>query len=765
MLEFINKIFLSEYSTCMRRLLFIIIFLISLSAWGQTPFHHDLKFSTLPKTWDEGLPLGNGMVGNLVWQKNGKLRFSLDRADLWDMRPMKDIDKLTFNLIKEQVAKNDYKIIQELGDIPYEREPAPSKIPGAALEFDITSLGEIASTRVYIKEGIAEVRWANGTTLKTFIHPELPIGWFRFENPTITPVIIPPSYAGNNVGTGNSVEGQGLSQLGYKQGAIEVDKNSSLYEQEGWNGFIYKVFVKWQIKRGGVEGCWSITSNSNYNTEKKDAKEEVASSWIRGFENDLSYTRHWWLKFWNESSIQIPDSVIERQWYLENFKFGCIARSNTPPITLQAIWTADNGNLPPWKGDIHNDLNTQLSYWPAYSGNHLTAVKGFTNWLWENKSTFEKYTKQFFGVEGLNVPGVTTLDGQEMGGWVQYSCSPTVAGWLGHHFYLEWRYSMDKQFLKEKAYPWLSGFTKFIDNISIVDNTGKRKLPLSSSPEFYDNTIKAWFKATTNYDLGIIRWSYVKAAEMATELGLNKEADHWKAQLAQWPELSVDNTNSLSLAPGIPYPESHRHFSHLIGFHPLGVLDYEDDNDKQIIDASMKLLEDKGTDYWVGYSFSWQANMYARMRKGNEAAETLRKFATCFCLPNSFHVNGDQCEGKLSTFRYRPFTLEGNFAFASGVQELLLQSHDGIVKVFPAIPNEWKEVAFNQLRAEGAFLISARKEKGKVKEIVITSEKGGELILENPFEEFTLRGATFKTESGLIKIQTRMGETITLLAK
>ena len=770
MLEFISKYYdlqlqLKEYSTYMKRLLFIVIFLLSLSAWCQIPFHHDLHFPTLPKTWDEGLPLGNGMVGNLVWQKNGKLRFSLDRADLWDRRPMKDIDKLTFKLIKEQVAKNDYAIIQELGDIPYEREPAPSKIPGAALEFDITSLGEIASTHLYIKDGTAEVRWKNGATLKTFIHPELPIGWFRFKNSTVTPVIIPPSYAGNNLSTGNSVEGQGLSQLGYKQGAIKIEKNSSVYEQEGWNGFIYKVAINWQTIKGGVEGCWSITSNSNYNTNKKDAKQEVANSLVRGFENDLVRTKQWWSTFWAESSIQLPDSILERQWYLENYKFGCIARSNTPPITLQAIWTADNGNLPPWKGDIHNDLNTQLSYWPSYSGNHLPAAKGFTNWLWENKLTFEKYTKRFYGVEGLNVPGVTTLNGQDMGGWVQYSYSPTVAGWLGHHFYLEWRYSMDKKFLKEKAYPWLSGFAKFIENISVLDDKGKRKLPLSSSPEFYDNTIQAWFKETTNYDLGIIRWSYLKAAEMARELGLNTEADHWKEQLTQWPPLSLDNTNSLSLAPGIPYPESHRHFSHLMGFHPLGVLDYSNTKDKTIIDASMKLLEEKGTDFWVGYSFTWQANMYARMRKGNEAAETLRKFATCFCLPNSFHVNGDQCEGKLSKFRYRPFTLEGNFAFASGVQELLLQSHDGIVKVFPAIPDDWEEVAFNNLRAEGAFLISARREKGKTKEIMITSERGGELLLENPFEEFTLRGAKFKTESGLIKIQTRMDETITLLAK
>lgn len=53
---------------------------------------HNLEFIELAQVWDEAIPLGNGMVGTLVWQKEGKLRFSLDRADLWDLRPMGNID-------------------------------------------------------------------------------------------------------------------------------------------------------------------------------------------------------------------------------------------------------------------------------------------------------------------------------------------------------------------------------------------------------------------------------------------------------------------------------------------------------------------------------------------------------------------------------------------------------------------------------------------------------------------------------------------------
>lgn len=746
----------------MSKVLYLFLCLLSYGAFAQAPFHHDLQFNKLATTWDEALPLGNGMVGNLVWQKDNKLRFSLDRADLWDLRPMTDVDKLSFKMIREQVDRNDYKIIQELGDVPYEREPAPSKIPGAAIEFDVSTFGEVESTRLYIRQGIAEVKWKSGARLLTFIHPNLPIGWFRFENGQVTPSLVPPRYTGSNAGTGNSVEGQGLARLGYEQGTISQNGNSFTYHQAGWGGFAYDVAVSWQKTGDGIEGAWAITSNGLYNKNQAQADVEVRNTLNRGFDADLSGTVEWWSNYWNESSLTVPDSILERQWYLENYKFGCIARKDAPPITLQAVWTADNGNLPPWKGDIHNDLNTQLSYWPAYSANHLTGASGFTNWLWSNKPVFEKYTRRFFGVEGLTVPGVTTLDGKDMGGWVQYSYSPTVAGWLSHHFYLEWRYSMDRNFLKEKAHPWIRDFAQFIENIATRDRVGKLKLPLSSSPEFYDNSMKAWFKQTTNYDLGIIRWTYMRAAELANELGLKQESAHWKQQLSQWPLLSTDETGSLSLAPGIPYPESHRHFSHLMGFHPLGILDYANPADQKTIDASVKMLEQKGTDYWVGYSFSWQANMYARMHEGSKAADALRKFATCFCLPNGFHVNGDQCEGKLSTFRYRPFTLEGNFAFASALQEMLLQSHDGIIRVFPAIPQEWKNVSFRSLRAEGAFLISATLSNGKIREVSIASEKGGELVMENLFGAFTIDGANFKKENNLIRIKTSPGQSLTI---
>ena len=146
---------------------------------------------------------------------------------------------------------------------------------------------------------------------------------------------------------------------------------------------------------------------------------------------------------------------------------------------------------------------------------------------------------------------------------------------------------------------------------------------------------------------------------------------------------------------------------------------------RKIIRATLATLDRVGPDSWCGYSYSWLGNLKARAFDGEGAAAALRTFAACFCLPNSFHANGDQTKSGKSKFTYRPFTLEGNFAFAAGVQEMLLQSHTGIVHLFPAVPAvlEGRRV----LLAPGRRARSSSrptKSHGQVYEVRIVSREG-----------------------------------------
>ena len=734
---------------------------------------HDLHFTTLARAWDEAIPLGNGMLGALIWQKDSTLRFSLDRADLWDLRPVPEFERPEFRFawVREQVRKGDYKPGQELGAVPYERDPAPTKIPAGALTFAATQLGEVRRVHLSLARAVCEVEWRSGAKLHVFVHATSPRGWFRFENlpAPLTPQIAPPPYgqSDSNRVAANSVQGNDLRRLGYPAPRLWHEAQRLVYEQEGWNGFRYRMVVQWQTPRANVlVGTWSIT------TLRAQAALPLASENLsRECARALRTHEAWWKNYWQQSSVRLPEAVLEAQWYREQYKFGAASRRGAPPITLQAVWTADNGRIPPWKGDYHHDLNTQLSYWPCYSANHLEEGLAFLDWLWENKATAEQYTRTYFEVEGLNFPGVSTLTGAPMGGWIQYSLSPTVSAWLAQHFYLHWRYSMDREFLRERAYPWVRGVAIFLDKLAQYDERGKRKLPLSSSPEVHDNDLRAWFPRTTNYDLALIRWLYGAAIEMAQALGLHQEATKWAVILSEWPQLALTEDGKLLLAPDIPLTESHRHFSHLMAIHPLGVIDWDNGaREQQIISATLTDLKRLGTSWWTGYSFAWLGNLAARGRDGEQAAEALKIFATSFCLPNSFHVNGDQSGTGKSNFTYRPFTLEGNFAFAAGVQEMLLQSHNHVVRIFPAIPSSWQEVAFNSLRAQGAFLVSAQRTQGRVQTVRVVAEQGGRLRLANPFgaEKFAAHGVAaqaLRSDAEFIEVTLAPGQEVKFTRK
>ncbi|MCF0074143.1 glycoside hydrolase N-terminal domain-containing protein [Dyadobacter sp. CY261] len=722
------------------------ILLVPVLLTAQPKPTHNLHFEKLAKSWDEGLPLGNGTVGALVWEKEGKLRLSLDRADVWDMRPMAGLhrEEFSFKWVQEQVRKKDYKPVQQYLDAPYDREPAPSKIPAGALEFRMPEGVTVKKADLELADATAVVAWSNGMILKTFVHATRPVGWFRFEGvgSDFAPDLIAPQYEGK-VDPGakpNPVGGEDLARLGYKQGTIRRAAHSITYNQQGWGGFRYEITVRWKmVGKGIVEGVWSVSSHYPKAAAQPAAANVTQVALKESY--DAAHAGHsaWWTKFWAQSTIQVPDPLIEKQWYLEQYKFGSAARRGAPPISLQAVWTADNGRIPPWKGDYHHDLNTQLSYWPAYSGNHLEEALGYLDHLDENKNNYLRYTQDYFGVGGLAVPGVTTLDGTEMGGWIQYSLSPTVSGWLAQHYYLQWRYGMDRKFLKDRAYPWFKQVCTFFENITIKNENGQRQLPISSSPEIHNNSLEAWFHQTTNYDLALIKFAFKAGAELAIAMGDHAQADQWQAILKEFPDYAKTTEHELMFAPGHPYNESHRHFSNVMAIHPLGLIKWEDgDEAQQTIRNTLAMLDKIGPDYWCGYSYSWLANLKARAKDGAGARDALSIFAKAFCLPNSFHANGDQTKSGLSKFTYRPFTLEGNFAFASGLQEMLLQSYAGFIQIMPALPADWQDAAFQNLRAEGAVLVSAKKKGGKIVTISLDAEKAGQISLELASESYDI---------------------------
>ncbi len=673
----------------------------------------NLRYETPALRWDEAFPLGNGLLGALVWDDGNPLTISLDRTDLWDLRPVPEFhsDEYSYELMRQWEAEGRVDDLLRVYDNPYHR-PAPTKIPAGRIVLRLPNTAKFARTGLSLAHATGSMAF-EGAALDAWIHATEPVGVLSVTGAAPRVKLVAPAFGGKEDQPGKAAISAGeLAQLGYPPPEESRGKDWMAYTQEGWGGFRFAVYLAWRDTEQGWRAAWSVASSREGDDPLSLARERVH----RALEDTTALRQtheSWWRAYWQAAGLRVPDPVIEKQWYLDTYKFGAASRRGAPPITLQGPWTADDGTLPPWKGDYHHDLNTELSYWPCYSGNHLEEGLAFLDWLWATRDNCREWTRRFFDMPGMAVPMTADLNNNQIGGWRQYTHSATTGAWLAHHFYLHWKYIGDRAFLADRAYPYLRDCAVFFEAVTAErDDSGLRTLPLSSSPEINDNKPDAWFPTITNYDLALIRWNFSRTAELAEELGKADDAAHWRGLLDELPPLSLAEDGRLLVAKGYPLEASHRHFSHLMAIHPLGLIDWSQGEPAQrTIRASLDELERLGSSLWTGYSFAWLASMAARGRDGEKAAWALHVFPN-FTLRNSFHCNGDQNNTGLSNFTYRPFTLEGNFAAAAGLQEMLLQSHTGVIEVFPAVPDEWDDAAFTTLRAEGGVLVSAAVENG-----------------------------------------------------
>lgn len=206
-------------------------------------------------------------------------------------------------------------------------------------------------------------------------------------------------------------------------------------------------------------------------------------------------------------------------------------------MPLQGVWTADNGSLPPWKGDYHHDLNTQMSYTSYLKANHLEQGECFIDYLLDIADAGRRFAKRFYNADGLCLPSVMDIKGHALGGWCQYALSPTNQLWLCQIMARYYFFTKDKEYLN-KIYPYMQETGKFLLNI-LKEKNGIYKLPLSTSPEIHDNTLKAWLTPNSNYDLALMRCFADNMIKLSNEIGNNHESEIWQKHL--------ENLNSLPL--------------------------------------------------------------------------------------------------------------------------------------------------------------------------------------------------------------------------
>ena len=676
--------------------------------------------------WDEAVPLGNGLTGSLLWGGGDQLRFSMDRGDLWDLRSPKEISEPGFNYanLVKLVKQRDQGEINRLFDTIY-AQSVPTKLPGARMVVTLQSPG-IESFSLNLDNGTGQVLLDSGQKVETFWIPGKPVMMAR----------IPTALKGIDLVPNNAVRG-----LGYPAATIDRTADSVLLTQQGLEGFSYAIGVVWRESPGGIELAAAMESRQDGGdpaaTVETRCREALAEGW--GAAKQANDT--WWKRFWAVSDVTIPDVAIQRQYDLAMYYYGAGSRKGCPPMPLQGVWTADEGGLPPWKGDYHQDMNTQMIYGGYYAAGHFSAGESLLDFMVNLSPMHRKFSKEFYGVEGLMVPGVMSFDGSPLGGWAQYALSPTMGPWLFQNFDWHWRYTQDRDLLATAIYPYGREMATSLEALLIVDANGKLKLPLSSSPEIHDASLQAWVSPNSNHDLAVMLWFFNALAQQADALGESDDAAHFRSLLDRFDPLAVDPASKvLMVDPLQRLGGSHRHHAHLMAIQPMEVMTIEDGEEaREIILNSLENLRHMRTHAWVGFSFAWAACLEARAGRGELAEKYLSIFSEAFVSPNGFNLNGDQSGKGYSGFTYRPFTLEANFGHAVAVQEMCLQSWHDTLRFFPAMPWKWHDADFRDLRTEGAHLVSARREHNATTWFKIVAGRKGELRIRNNFGDRKIR--------------------------
>jgi hypothetical protein len=270
---------------------------------------------------------------------------------------------------------------------------------------------------------------------------------------------------------------------------------------------------------------------------------------------------------------------------------------------------------------------------------------------------------------------------------------------------------------KHAFYPLLKQSVNLYLKLLKTGEDGKLHLPKMHSPEYGNDE-------DNNYNLSLLRWACETLIYLNDRYKFNdplrKEWARVLNDLVPYPQ----DANGFRVGKTLSFTKSHRHWSHNLMVWPLHILSTDQPENKELVEKSIK--------HWLtvenarginGWSLAAASALYSYLGDGDNALRCLKAHhnTKVSVMPNTQYIEGSP-------------VIECSLVAAESLQEMLIQSWGGVIRVFPAVPDEWKDAAFRDLRTEGAFLVSAARKDGKTKWVKIKSLAGEPCVVKPNFD-------------------------------
>ncbi|MCX6877883.1 MAG: hypothetical protein NTW21_29330 [Verrucomicrobia bacterium] len=457
--------------------------------------------------------------------------------------------------------------------------------------------------------------------------------------------------------------------------------------------------------------------------------------------------RQWWQAFWSKSFIEIPDKILEQHWYAALYIMASCSRAGKVAPGLWGNWVTTD--KPGWHGDFHLNYNFQAPYFGVYAANHADVSLPFYQAINEFVPRGRKIAAKK-GWKGVHFPVSIGPWGMCPEGddsdWGQRS----NAAYAALNFIWYYQYTQDQEWLRNSGYNFLREVVDFWEDYLKLEN-GRYII--------YNDSIHEGSGADMNgvLSLGLVRTLFKNMLMMSADLGVDEN------RRAKWQDicgkLSAYPTQERNGRTVFRYTEKGMDWcnDNTLGIQhifPAGAIGL--DSEPQLLEISRNMIHAMGR--WSdGNGFATWYSACARVGHDPKAILAgLRTESDKHSMPNRLLSYGG---GGIE-----------NCAGFNAINEMLLQSHDGVLRFFPCWPKD-QDARFGSLRTVGAFLVSAEMQNGVVSGVRIVSEKGRDCVVVNPWpgKKATLvrkggrPGSSAETKQGeRFTLETAVNETIEL---